>query len=92
MTWTSGQPVPVFFYGTYHAAKGLEFDTVFLPFLSDKRWLHPHDVQLLGDQEAAARDSRLLYVGITRARANLVLTYSGQATALLPQNKELYRQ
>ena len=87
--WPTG---PGLFYGTYHAAKGLEFDTVFLPFLSDKRWLHPPDVQLLGDREAAARDSRLLYVGITRARANLVLTYSGQATALLPQNKELYRQ
>ena len=78
--------------GTYHAAKGLEFDTVFLPFLSNERWPHPEDVEHLGDQEAAARDSRLLYVGITRARSTLVLTYSGQVTPLLPPNGSLYQQ
>lgn len=86
--WPSG---PGLFYGTYHAAKGLEFDTVFLPFLSDKRWPHPSDVELLGEQEAAARDSRLLYVGITRAKSTLVLTYSGHITSLLPKIKELYQ-
>ena len=83
---------PGLFYGTYHAAKGLEFDTVFLPFLSDQRWPHPPDVQFLGDQEAAARDSRLLYVGITRARSTLVLTYSGRMTPLLPNDGELYQR
>ena len=31
--WPDG---PGIFYGTYHAAKGLEFDTVFLPFLSNQ--------------------------------------------------------
>ena len=75
---------PGLFYGTYHAAKGLEFDTVFLPFLSSKRWPHPDDVRLLGRSEAAVRNARLLYVGITRARSTLVLTYSGKITPLLP--------
>ncbi len=87
--WPSG---PGLFYGTYHAAKGLEFDTVFLPFLSEQRWPHAPDMQSLGDQEAAARDSRLLYVGITRARSTLVLTYSGRMTPLLPNDEELYQQ
>lgn len=86
--WPSG---PGLFYGTYHAAKGLEFDTVFMPFLSDERWPHPPDVENLGPEEAAVRDSRLLYVGITRARSTLVLTYAGQPTALLPTSAELYR-
>ena len=86
--WPSG---PGLFYGTYHAAKGLEFDTVFLPFLSEERWPHPPDVQLLGEREAAARNARLLYVGITRARSTLVLTYSGQATSLLPSDRNLYQ-
>ena len=86
--WPSG---PGLFYGTYHAAKGLEFDTVFLPFLSDKGWPYPPDVELLGEQEAAARNSRLLYVGITRARSTLVLTYSGRVTSLLPEIEELYQ-
>ena len=87
--WPSG---PGLFYGTYHAAKGLEFDTVFLPFLSDQRWPHRPDLQHLGDQEAAARDSRLLYVGITRARSALVLTYSGRVTPLLPSDGKLYQR
>ena len=86
--WPSG---PRLFYGTYHAAKGLEFDTVFLPFLSDKCWPHPSDVKLLGEQEAAVRNSRLLYVGITRARSTLVLTYSGRRTSLLPATEGLYQ-
>ena len=86
--WPTG---PSLFYGTYHAAKGLEFDTVFLPFLSNKRWPHPFDVSLLGSEEAAVRNARLLYVGITRARSTLVLTYSGEVTPLLPPQKELYQ-
>ena len=87
--WPSG---PGLFYGTYHAAKGLEFDTVFLPFLSAENWPHPPDVQYLGNQEATARNARLLYVGITRAKSALVLTYSGQVTALLPSDRSLYQQ
>lgn len=89
MQWPSG---PGLFYGTYHAAKGLEFDTVFLPFVSDDNWPHPPDVQNLGVEEAASRDSRLLYVGITRARSTLVLTYSGRMTSLLPSIDELYQR
>lgn len=86
--WPSG---PGLFYGTYHAAKGLEFDTVFLPFLSSKHWPHPDDVSLLGKDEAAVRNARLLYVGITRARSTLVLTYSGEITPLLPEQERLYQ-
>ncbi len=86
--WASG---PGLFYGTYHSAKGLEFDTVFLPFLSEERWPHPPDVDAFGEHEAAIRGSRLLYVGITRARSSLVLTYTGQPTRLLPGDTELYR-
>ena len=82
---------PGLFYGTYHAAKGLEFDTVILPFLSEERWPYPPDVQHLGAQEAAARNARLLYVGITRARSTLVMTYSGRVTPLLPGDEELYQ-
>ena len=86
--WPTG---PGLFYGTYHASKGLEFDTVFMPFLSDERWPHPPDVEILGREEAAVRDSRLLYVGITRARSTLVLTHTGRPTALLPTTAGLYQ-
>ena len=86
--WPSG---PGLFYGTYHAAKGLEFDTVFMPFLSAERWPHPPDVEIVGREEASVRDSRLLYVGTTRARSTLVLTYTGEPTALLPAVDGLYQ-
>ena len=87
--WPSG---PGLFFGTYHAAKGLEFDTVFLPLLSAERWPHPDDVEHFGGQEAGARNSRLLYVGISRAKSTLVLTYSGQVTPLLPPSGSLYQR
>ena len=87
--WPGG---PGLFYGTYHAAKGLEFDTVFLPFLSSKRWPHSDDVSLFGRDEAAVRNARLLYVGITRARSTLVLTYSSEITPLLPTETRLYQR
>ena len=86
--WPTG---PGLFYGTYHSAKGLEFDTVFLPFLSDDQWPHPRDVEDMGEQEATVRDARLLYVGITRAKSGLILTYTGRVTRLLPAAKELYQ-
>ena len=74
--WPNG---PGLFYGTYHAAKGLEFDTVFMPFLSEDRWPHPPDIETLGGEEAAVRDSRLLYVGITRARSTPGVDVHGAA-------------
>ena len=86
--WPTG---PGLFYGTYHSAKGLEFDTVFLPFLSDCRWPDRQDVEDIGVQEATIRDARLLYVGITRAKSGLILTYTGRLTRLLPTAKDLYQ-
>lgn len=80
--WPSG---PGLFYGTYHSAKGLEFDAVFVPFASRARLPHPPDIASFGEEEAASRDVKLLYVAVTRARSNLVLTYTGNPTPLLPQ-------
>lgn len=83
---------PGIFYGTYHSAKGLEFDAVLLPFLSRERLPHPPDIHAFGEDDAAARDARLLYVAVTRARATLILTHSGQKTPLLPEGEALYRR
>lgn len=75
---------PGVYFGTYHSSKGLEFDVVILPFCSATRWPDPDAVGAFGDDEAAARDSRLLYVGVTRARSELLVTYTGELTGLLP--------
>lgn len=86
-TWPSK---PGIFYGTYHSAKGLEFDAVLLPFLSSGRLPHPQDVVAFGEEDASAHDARLLYVAVTRARSTLVLTHSGKRTLLLPDGETLY--
>lgn len=69
---------------TYHSAKGVEFGTVILPALNDGRFPDPELVDAFGDQEAIAREARLLYVGMTRARSNLILTHTEPLTRLLP--------
>lgn len=50
---------------TYHSAKGMDFHTVFLPFLSDDLYITK------GDEET------LFMVAMTRSKRNLFLTYSG---------------
>jgi superfamily I DNA/RNA helicase len=70
--------------GTYHSGKGLEFDVVILPFCSADRLPSPEVVDAFGDQEAAARESRLLYVGVTRSRRELLITYHDKLTELMP--------
>ncbi|PSL57001.1 UvrD/REP helicase N-terminal domain-containing protein [Saccharothrix carnea] len=70
--------------GTYHSAKGLEFDVVFLPFCGANRCPDSDTVAAFGYDEAASRESRLLYVGVTRACDELIITHTGQLTPLLP--------
>jgi DNA helicase-2/ATP-dependent DNA helicase PcrA len=59
---------------TYHRAKGLEFDAVFLPLLEDREL----PGRQASDDEAVAEARRLLYVGITRARSHLFLSRVSQ--------------
>jgi DNA helicase II / ATP-dependent DNA helicase PcrA len=55
-----------------HAAKGLEWDAVFLAGLSEG--LMP--ISLAETDDAVAEERRLLYVGITRAREHLDLSFA----------------
>lgn len=80
------------YYGTIHAASGLEFDTVILPFLTADRLPDPGTVDRLGREEATKEDGRLLYVGVTRARTRLVLSHTGLVTDLLPTDQGLYQR
>ena len=57
---------------TYHRAKGLEFDAVFLPRLLDGELPFRSGRAKADPQE----ERRLLYVGITRARRYLFLTWA----------------
>ena len=56
---------------TLHAAKGLEFPTVIMAGLEEG--VFPHS-RAFDEEDEMAEERRLCYVGMTRARAQLVLT------------------
>ncbi|WP_414687832.1 ATP-dependent DNA helicase UvrD2 [Mycobacterium sp.] len=59
-----------------HAAKGLEWDAVFLVGLADGTLPISHALTHGPDSEAVEEERRLLYVGITRARVHLALSWA----------------
>jgi len=59
---------------TLHSAKGLEFPVVFITGMEDGLFPHQRSVQESGGRLEEER--RLCYVGITRAREQLYLTYA----------------
>jgi superfamily I DNA/RNA helicase len=73
--------------GTMHAAKGLEFravalvgcDTEHMPLSDALAGANSDDARRLAED----RERHLLYVGCTRARESLLITYSGEATPYL---------
>ena len=66
---------------TLHAAKGLEFDAVFLPGMEDGVFPHQRALDEFGDEEEMGEERRLCYVGFTRARKRLLLSLA-QARSL----------
>jgi DNA helicase-2/ATP-dependent DNA helicase PcrA len=58
---------------TLHSAKGLEFNTVFLAGMEEGLFPHSQSMSSVADLE---EERRLCYVGITRARRKLYLTWT----------------
>jgi DNA helicase-2/ATP-dependent DNA helicase PcrA len=67
---------------TLHRAKGLEWDAVFLPRVEERELPCK---QAIGDETAIGEERRLLYVGITRARMHLALTWTRRPSRFLTE-------
>jgi len=77
---TGGEARGVHFL-TYHRAKGLEFDAVFLPRLEEREL----PTKLAKTPAAVAEERRLLYVGMTRAKRHLAITWAGKPSRFLDE-------
>lgn len=68
---------------TLHAAKGLEFDTVFLPGWEEDIFPNRRSLDE-GGQKSLEEERRLAYVGLTRARARVYVSFAA--------NRRVYNQ
>ena len=59
---------------TIHKAKGLEFDTVFIPYCNNG--IYP--MSFFGKPEDEEEEARLLYVALTRSKKRIILTYNSR--------------
>lgn len=74
--------MPVTTLATLHAAKGLEWERVFLMGVSEGS-LPLENSSTNADQASIDEERRLFYVGITRAKVDLHLSYRGRPSRFL---------
>ena len=60
---------------TIHAAKGLEFDVIFLPGWEEGLFPHQKSIEEKG-QNGLEEERRLAYVGVTRAKKKAIISFS----------------
>jgi superfamily I DNA/RNA helicase len=88
--WKSSPGISV---GTYHSAKGLEFDAVLLPYCNGDSLPEKEKITALESrEEALSEEIKLIYVAVTRAKRTLVLTYTGELTELIPVKEGVYKK
>lgn len=76
---------------TFHSAKGLEFDNVFVPFLSEDKLPDPDAIAAaVSKTDAYSDEIKLLYVAATRSKYGLYMTYHGTLTPLFPKSSAHY--
>src|SRR5438876_1756232 len=64
---------------TLHGAKGLEFEAVFIPRVEEKEL----PIRQAKKPDEIAEERRLFYVGLTREKRHLALTWSGKPSRFL---------
>lgn len=79
------------YLATFHSAKGLEFDNVFVPYLSMDKFPDPDTVSsAVSEEDVYANEIKLLYVAATRSKYGLYMTYSGTLSLLFPEDSTNY--
>lgn len=76
---------------TYHSVKGMEFDHVFIPNLTEDKFPDPDTVsKAVSKEDVYADEIKLLYVAATRSKYGLYMTFSGTLTPLFPEGSNSY--
>lgn len=76
---------------TFHAAKGLEFDNVFVPLLLNDIFPDTDAVaNAVTKEEAYSDEVKLLYVAVTRSKYGLYMSYHGTLSFLFPKTSTNY--
>jgi ATP-dependent DNA helicase UvrD/PcrA len=66
---------------TLHGAKGLEFEAVFIPRVEEREL----PIRQAKEPPEIAEERRLFYVGLTRAKRHLAVTWSGRPSRFLSE-------
>jgi len=80
----AGSPKTIYL-STFHGAKGLEWDHVYLVRMNDE--VFPQQK----DEDGVLQERRLFYVAVTRARKTLTFTYSRREASLSRFIREIHR-
>ena len=79
------------YLSTFHSVKGLEFENVFVPFLTESIYPDPDFIRNAADEKAALADElKLLYVAATRSKYGLLMSYHKNLTFLFPKESGHY--
>lgn len=78
------------FISNYHAIKGLEFDNVIMPGCSSD--MFSKNLEKLNDEEKKEKElelAKIIYVGISRAKENLIITHCGELLNIIPKDDNI---
>lgn len=78
------------FIGTFQSVKGLEFDNVIIPKCTEENLIKGDiDISILLKNESGEKINeiaKLIYVAVTRAKNNLIITHTNELVTIMPKD------